>query len=76
MGPALTWIGGGTLGILLVLGSAVVAVSGEMRKRLWARVQEGGGPPPKPLVGRVRTLKGEGLRHASLKDFRERDDAV
>jgi lipoprotein-anchoring transpeptidase ErfK/SrfK len=25
MGPALTWIGGGTLGILLVLGSAVVA---------------------------------------------------
>ncbi|RWX72599.1 DNA ligase [Mesorhizobium sp. M2A.F.Ca.ET.039.01.1.1] len=57
------------------VGSAAVAVSGEMRKRLWARMKEGGGPPPRPLVGRVRTLKGEGLRHASLKEFHERDDA-
>ncbi|WP_353683132.1 hypothetical protein [Mesorhizobium sp.] len=67
------------------VGSAFITIPGEMRKRLWDRVQgKTGAPPPKGLekqkaewvkpglVGRVKFLKGEQiLRHASLKDFRE-----
>ncbi|RWM84300.1 MAG: DNA ligase [Mesorhizobium sp.] len=67
------------------VGSAFITIPGEMRKRLWDRVQrKAGAKPPKGLekqkaewikpglVGRVKTLKGEPkLRHASLKDFRE-----
>lgn len=67
------------------VGAAFITMKGEMRKRLWDRVQgRTGAPPPKGLgkekaewvrpglVGRVKFLKGEEkLRHASLKDFRE-----
>ncbi|WP_292172271.1 hypothetical protein [Mesorhizobium sp.] len=55
-----------------------------MRERLWQRVQEAPGGPPKGmkrpatqwvkpgLIGRVKHLRGEqDLRHASLQDFRE-----
>ena len=68
------------------VGSAFVTLNREMRERLWKRVQEKSGPPPKGvmrpatqwvkpgLVGRVKHLRGEEtLRHASLKDFREDD---
>jgi ATP-dependent DNA ligase len=67
------------------VGSAFIALYQAMRERLWARVQEKAGPPPKGfkaragaewlkpgLVGRVKHLKGEEmLRHASLKTLRE-----
>ncbi|TIR27198.1 MAG: ATP-dependent DNA ligase [Mesorhizobium sp.] len=67
------------------VGSAFVSVNREMRERLWKRVQEHAGPPPKDmpkrpatqwvkpgLIGRVKHLRGEeNLRHASLQDFRE-----
>ncbi|WP_027155041.1 ATP-dependent DNA ligase [Mesorhizobium sp. WSM2561] len=67
------------------VGSAFVSVNREMRERLWKRVQEHAGPPPKDmpkrpatqwvkpgLIGRVKHLRGEDdLRHASLQDFRE-----
>ena len=66
------------------VGSAIVALNDMMRERLYKRVQESAGPPPKGvrkpeaqwtgpgLIGRVRYLRGEeGLRHATLKDFRE-----
>jgi ATP-dependent DNA ligase len=65
-------------------GAAIVALNETMRERLWKRVKEGAGPAPKGvkkptaewtlpgLVGRVRHLRGEeGLRHATLRDFRE-----
>ncbi|MBB6407754.1 hypothetical protein [Mesorhizobium sangaii] len=55
-----------------------------IRERLWKRVQEHAGPPPKGmkrpatqwvkpgLIGHVKHLRGEDdLRHASLQDFRE-----
>jgi DNA ligase D-like protein (predicted ligase) len=66
------------------VGSAFVSVNREMRERLWKRVQEHAGPPPKGmkrpatqwvkpgLIGRVKHLRGEeDLRHASLQDFRD-----
>ncbi|RAZ89865.1 ATP-dependent DNA ligase [Mesorhizobium hawassense] len=66
------------------VGLAVIALNREMRERLWQRVQEHSGPPPKGvkraatqwvkpgLVGRVKHMRGEeGLRHATLKDFRD-----
>ncbi|MER8810993.1 ATP-dependent DNA ligase [Mesorhizobium australicum] len=67
-------------------GGAFVTFKADKRQALWDRVQgKVGGPVPiglakakaewlKPgLVGRVRFLKGEEkLRHASLKDFREK----
>ncbi|MFU0504088.1 ATP-dependent DNA ligase [Pseudaminobacter sp. NGMCC 1.201702] len=68
------------------VGSAIVALKQDMRERLWRRVQEKKGAPPrgvkKPLakwtqpglVGRVRHLRGEErLRHATLKDLKEEE---
>ncbi|RWO36773.1 MAG: ATP-dependent DNA ligase [Mesorhizobium sp.] len=66
------------------VGSANIALTKAMRERLYAKVQEGKGAPPrgadkpdaewiKPgLVGRVKTLKRENkLRHATLRAIRE-----
>ncbi|TIU72881.1 MAG: ATP-dependent DNA ligase [Mesorhizobium sp.] len=66
------------------VGSAFITLNREMRERLWKRVQEAPGQPPKGmkrpatqwvkpgLIGRVKHLRGEeDLRHASLQDFRE-----
>lgn len=66
------------------VGSANIALTKAMRERLYAKVQEGKGSPPrgadKPdaewiepgLVGRVKTLKRENkLRHATLRAIRE-----
>ncbi|MEV8883237.1 hypothetical protein AB0V39_29790 [Mesorhizobium ciceri] len=66
------------------VGSANIALTKAMRERLWAKVQEGKGTPPKGadkpdaewikpgLVGRVKTLKREDkLRHATLRTIRE-----
>ncbi|MER8778565.1 ATP-dependent DNA ligase [Mesorhizobium sp. M0977] len=64
-------------------GSAFVSVNREMRERLWKRVQEHAGPPPKDMPkrpatqwvkpgikARIKYLRGEeDLRHASLQDF-------
>ncbi|WP_187331376.1 MULTISPECIES: ATP-dependent DNA ligase [unclassified Mesorhizobium] len=68
------------------VGSAFITLNREMRERLWRRVQEAPGSPPKGmkrlatqwvkpgLIGRVKHLRGEeDLRHASLQDFREED---
>ena len=68
------------------VGSAFITLNREMRERLWQRVQEHAGPPPKGmkrpatqwvkpgLIGRVKHLRGEeDLRHASLQDFREEE---
>lgn len=68
------------------VGSAFITLNREMRERLWHRVQEHAGPPPKGmkrpatqwvkpgLIGRVKHLRGEDdLRHASLQDFREEE---
>lgn len=68
------------------VGSAFITLNREMRQRLWQRVQEAPGSPPKGmkrpatqwlkpgLIGRVKHLRGEeDLRHASLQDFREED---
>lgn len=68
------------------MGGAFVSFKADKRQALWDRVQgKAGAPPPKGLakekaewlkpglVGRVKFLKGEEkLRHASLRDFRER----
>ncbi|RUX26199.1 ATP-dependent DNA ligase [Mesorhizobium sp. M2A.F.Ca.ET.042.01.1.1] len=68
------------------MGGAFVTFKADKRQALWERVQgKVGAPPPKGLakqkaewlkpglVGRVKFLKGEEtLRHASLKDFREK----
>lgn len=65
------------------VGSAFVSVNREMRERLWKRVQEHAGPPPKEMPNRpatqwvrpgikvrIKHLRGEEeLRHASLQDF-------
>lgn len=65
------------------VGSAFVSVNREIRERLWKRVQEHAGPPPKNMPkrpatqwvkpgikARVKHLRGdEDLRHASLQDF-------
>ncbi|WP_095082010.1 RNA ligase family protein [Mesorhizobium sophorae] len=66
------------------VGSAFINSSRAIRERLWKRVQEHAGPPPKGMtrpatqwvkpgiIGRVKHLRGEDdLRHASLQDFRE-----
>ncbi|MER8465988.1 ATP-dependent DNA ligase [Mesorhizobium sp. M1396] len=66
------------------VGSAFITLNRELRERLWKRVQDHAGPPPKGmrrpatqwvkpgLIGRVKHLRGEeDLRHASLQDFRE-----
>ncbi|AZO05606.1 ATP-dependent DNA ligase [Mesorhizobium sp. M2A.F.Ca.ET.043.02.1.1] len=71
------------------MGGAFIPFRADKRQALWDRVQgKTGAPPPKGLakqkaewlkpglVGRVRFLKGEKLRHASLKDFRETDEPV
>ncbi|WP_372338002.1 hypothetical protein [Mesorhizobium sp. LMG17149] len=71
------------------VGSANIVLTKAMRERLYAKVQEGKGAPPrgadkpdaewiKPgLVGRVKTLKRENkLRHATLRAIRgQRHDA-
>ncbi|RWC29866.1 MAG: ATP-dependent DNA ligase [Mesorhizobium sp.] len=74
----------GELGTRKYVGSAFINSSRAIRERLWKRVQEHAGPPPKGmkrpatqwvkpgLIGRVKHLRGEeDLRHASLQDFRE-----
>ncbi|MER8793986.1 ATP-dependent DNA ligase [Mesorhizobium sp. M0984] len=67
------------------VGSAFVSINREMRERLWKRVQEHAGPPPKDMPKRpatqwvkpgikvrIKHLRGEeDLRHASLQDFWE-----
>ncbi|MER9363960.1 ATP-dependent DNA ligase [Mesorhizobium sp. M0500] len=67
------------------VGSAFVSINREMRERLWKRVQEHAGPPPKDIPKRpatqwvkpgikvrIKHLRGEeDLRHASLLDFKE-----
>lgn len=67
------------------VGSAFITVGREMCERLWKRVQEKPGPPPKEmakrpdtqwtqpgLTARVKHLRGEEmLRHATLLDIRE-----
>ncbi|MBZ9894260.1 ATP-dependent DNA ligase [Mesorhizobium sp. BR1-1-6] len=68
------------------VGSAFINSSRAIRERLWKRVQEHAGPPPKGMkrpatqwvkpgiIGRVKHLRGEeDLRHASLQDFREEE---
>ncbi|RWP70303.1 ATP-dependent DNA ligase [Mesorhizobium sp.] len=69
------------------VGSASVSVNREMRERLWQRVQEHAGPPPKDMPkrpstqwvkpgikARVKHLRGEeDLRHASLQEFWDDD---
>jgi ATP-dependent DNA ligase len=69
------------------MGGAFVTFKADKRQQLWDLVRgKAGAPPPKGLVkdkaewlksglvGRVRFLKGEEkLRHATLKDFWERD---
>ena len=71
-------------------GSATVALSKEMRERLWERVRKGRSPPPglpkaiskaewlKPgITARVRYLRGEPkLRHATVEDVREGADQI
>jgi DNA ligase D-like protein (predicted ligase) len=66
------------------VGSAFIALNKAMRQRLWERVQDAKGPPPKGIkpkpgaewvkpgmIGRVRYLKGEEkLRHVTLKEVR------
>ncbi|AZO51265.1 MULTISPECIES: RNA ligase family protein [unclassified Mesorhizobium] len=66
-------------------GSATVALTMEMRERLWRRVRKGRSPPPglpkaiskaewlEPgITARVRYLRGEPkLRHATVEDVRE-----
>ncbi|WP_189375250.1 MULTISPECIES: RNA ligase family protein [unclassified Mesorhizobium] len=66
-------------------GSATVALTMEMRERLWLRVRKGRSPPPglpkaiskaewlEPgITARVRYLRGEPkLRHATVEDVRE-----
>ncbi|RWE11575.1 MAG: DNA ligase [Mesorhizobium sp.] len=66
-------------------GSAAVALTMEMRERLWRRVRKGHSPPPglpraiskaewlEPgIIARVRYLRGEPkLRHATVEDVRE-----
>lgn len=74
----------GEIGTRKYVGSAFINSSRAIRERLWKRVQEHAGPPPKGmkrpatqwvrpgLIGRVKHLRGEeDLRHASLQDFRE-----
>ncbi|WP_287115551.1 ATP-dependent DNA ligase [Mesorhizobium sp.] len=74
----------GEIGTRKYVGSAFINPSRAIRERLWKRVQEHAGPPPKGmkrpatqwvkpgLIGRVKHLRGEeDLRHASLQDFRE-----
>ncbi|TIX59051.1 MAG: ATP-dependent DNA ligase [Mesorhizobium sp.] len=76
----------GEIGTREYVGSAFINSSRAIRERLWKRVQEHAGPPPKGmkrpatqwvkpgLIGRVKHLRGEeDLRHASLQDFREKD---
>lgn len=70
------------------IGHANLALTNEMRQRLYARVAAGKGTPPKGakvqgewikrgLVGRVKTLKREDmLRHATLRGIREEDPSV
>ena len=66
------------------VGTAIVAIRGNIRDWFWRRVEEMRGPPPKGLkkpatqwvapglIGRVRYLKGEEyLLHATLKDVRD-----
>jgi ATP-dependent DNA ligase len=65
------------------VGSAFINSRGAIRERLWKRVQEHAGPAAKGmkrpatqwvkpgLIGRVKHLRGEEDRHASLLDFRE-----
>lgn len=66
------------------VGSAFITLNREKRERLWTRVQDRAGTAPKGmkpeatqwikpgLIGCVKHLRGEeGLRHASLQDFRE-----
>ena len=66
------------------VGSAFINARDAIRDRLWKRVQEHAGPPPKGtkrpatqwvkpgIIGRVKHLRGEDdLRHASLQDFRD-----
>ena len=69
------------------VGSTFINSRAAIRDRLWKRVQEHAGPPPKGMkcpatqwvkpgiIGRVKHLRGEeDMRHASLQDFREADD--
>ncbi|MER8874513.1 ATP-dependent DNA ligase [Mesorhizobium sp. M0814] len=67
------------------VGSAFVSINRETRERLWKRVQEHAGPPPRDMPKRpatqwvkpgikvrIKHLRGEeDLRHASLLDFKE-----
>ncbi|AZO41359.1 ATP-dependent DNA ligase [Mesorhizobium sp. M7D.F.Ca.US.005.01.1.1] len=67
------------------VGSAFINSRGAIRDRLWKRVQEHAGPPPKGMkrpatqwvkpgiIGRVKHRGEEDLRHASLQDFREEE---
>jgi ATP-dependent DNA ligase len=69
------------------VGSAFVTLNRGMRERLWKRVQEKPGSPPKEmakrpdtqwtrpgLMARVRHLRGEEkLRHARLLDIRDEE---
>lgn len=71
------------------VGAAIIALNRAKRERLWERVQNAKGSPPKGIkprpgaewvkrgmVGRVRYLKGEEkLRHATLREITENDQA-
>ena len=67
------------------VGSAFITLPQGLRERLWRRVEERSKSKQKTdatqwvqrgIVGRVRYLKGEApLRHASLKDWRDAEDA-
>ncbi|WP_292443613.1 hypothetical protein [Mesorhizobium sp.] len=77
----------GEIGTRKYVGSAFINPSRAIRERLWLRVQEHAGPPPKGmkrpatqwvkpgLIGRVKHLRGqEDLRHASLQNFARKND--
>ncbi|RWQ41984.1 MAG: ATP-dependent DNA ligase, partial [Mesorhizobium sp.] len=72
----------GEIGTRRYVGSAFINSSRTIRERLWKRVQEHAGEAPrgmkkrpatqwvKPgIKARVKHLRGEDLRHASLQDF-------
>ncbi|WP_419697211.1 hypothetical protein ACN2CC_31875 [Mesorhizobium muleiense] len=56
------------------VGSAFVSVNREMRERLWKRVQEHAGPPPKEMPKRPATQWVKSGIKARVKHLRGEED--